>query len=382
MAKKKKEKKFSNFVDKPFDFILFIVILLLLALGIVMVLSASAPSALAKTGNSYDYVTTQAVSAVIGIILMLFISKIDYRFYKKFYKMLYWVSIILLVIVKIPGVGYEANDALRWIDLGFTTIQPSEIVKIALIIFYAVYLTNNRDKLSEWKTGFLMPFIILLPIMLILVLIQDHLSATLVIVAIVSIMMLTAGSKLKHFILTGLPLATAGGAGLFLLAKFTDKGAFRLSRLSVFLDPWIDPLGFGYQTIQSLYAIGSGGLFGLGLGNSKQKYLYIPEPQNDFIFSILAEELGFIGCIAVILLFAIFIWRGILIAMKAPDMYGSLVAVGITSLVGIQAIINIAVVTSSIPNTGMPLPFFSYGGTALLILLCSMRNFTKYFASK
>lgn len=380
MAKKKKEKKFSNFVDKPFDFILFIVILLLLALGIVMVLSASAPSALAKTGNSYDYVATQAVSAVLGIILMLFISKIDYRFYKKFYKLLYWVSIILLVIVKIPGIGYEANDALRWIDLGFTTIQPSEIVKVALIIFYAVYLTNNRDKLSEWKTGFLMPFIILLPIMLILVLIQDHLSATLVIVAIVSIMMLTAGTKLKHFILTGVPLAAAGGTGLFLLAKFTEKGAFRLSRLSVFLDPWIDPLGFGYQTIQSLYAIGSGGLFGLGLGNSKQKYLYIPEPQNDFIFSILAEELGFIGCVVVILLFAIFIWRGILIAMKAPDMYGSLVAVGITSLVGIQAIINIAVVTSSIPNTGMPLPFFSYGGTALLILLCSMRNLTKHFA--
>lgn len=242
MAKKKKEKKFSSFADKPFDFILFIVILLLLALGIVMVLSASAPSALAKTGNSYDYVTTQAVSAIIGIILMLFISKIDYRFYKKFYKILYWVSIILLVIVIIPGVGYEANDALRWIDLGFTTIQPSEIVKVALIIFYAVYLTNNRDKLSEWKTGFLMPFIILLPIILILVLVQDHLSATLVIVGIISIMMLTAGSKLKHFILTGVPLAAAGGTGLFLLAKFTEKGAFRLARLSVFLDPWKDAL--------------------------------------------------------------------------------------------------------------------------------------------
>ena len=344
-----------------------------------MVLSASAPSALAETGDSYVYVTTQAVSAVAGIIGMLFISKVDYRFYRKFYKILYWGSIVLLAVVAIPGVGYSANGATRWINLGFTTFQPSELVKIALIIFYAAFLTDNRDKLSKWKTGFLMPFIILVPIILILVLIQDHLSATLVIVAIISVMMLTAGTKLKHFIITGVPIASVGVLALVLLAKFADIGTFRLARLTAFLDPWKDAQGSGWQIIQSLYAIGSGGLFGLGLGNSKQKYLYIPEPQNDFIFSVLAEELGFIGCVAVIILFAIFIWRGILIAMKAPDMYGSLIAVGITSLVGIQAIINIAVVTSSIPNTGMPLPFFSYGGTALLILLCSMRNFTKYF---
>ena len=382
MAKKKKEKKFSSFVDKPFDFVLFIVILLLLSLGIVMVLSASAPSALAETGNSYEYVTTQAVSAVIGIVLMLFISKIDYRFYKKFYKILYWMSIVLLAVVAIPGVGYSANGATRWINLGFTTFQPSEIVKIALIIFNAVYLTNNREKLSKWKNGFLIPFIILIPIILILVLVQDHLSATLVIVAIVSIMMLTAGTKLKHFIITGVPIASVGILGLIVAAKFFDIGNFRLARLTAFLDPWKDAQGSGWQIIQSLYAIGSGGLFGAGLGNSKQKYLYIPEPQNDFIFSVLAEELGFVGCVAVIVLFAIFIWRGILIAMKAPDMYGSLLAVGITSLVGIQAIINIAVVTSSIPNTGMPLPFFSYGGTALLILLCAMRHFIKYITCK
>ncbi len=382
MPKKKKENKFSSFIDKPFDFILFIVILLLLSIGIIMVLSASAPSALAETGNSYSYVTTQAVSAVLGIILMLVISKIDYRFYKKFYKILYWVSIVLLAIVYIPGVGYAANGALRWIDLGFTTIQPSEIVKIALIIFYAAFLTNNKDKLSKWKTGFLLPFLILVPIIAELVIIQDHLSATLVIVAIISIMMLIAGTKLRHFIITGLPLAAIGVIGLILLAKYADIGGFRLARLTAFLDPWQDPTNTGWQIINSLYAIGSGGLFGLGLGNSKQKYLYIPEPQNDFIFSVFAEELGFLGCVIVILLFAIFIWRGILISMKAPDMFGSLVAIGITSLVGIQAIINIAVVTSSIPNTGMPLPFFSYGGTALLILLCSMRNFTKYFSCK
>ena len=162
------------------------------------------------------------------------------------------------------------------------------------------------------------------------------------------------------------------------LQNLQRNGAFRLSRITTFLNPWNDIRGDGWQIVQSLYAIGSGGLFGAGLGESKQKFLYIPEPHNDFIFSVLAEELGFIGCAAVIILFAVFIWRGLLIAMKAPDMFGSLVAVGITSLIGLQAIMNIAVVTSSMPNTGIPLPFFSYGGTALVILLCSVRHITKY----
>ena len=177
---------------------------------------------------------------------------------------------------------------------------------------------------------------------------------------------------MKHFLTIGITGGSLAVAGMLLLATLTKKGDFRLDRITTFLDPWQDPTGAGWQVIQGLYAIGSGGLFGVGLGQSKQKYLYIPEPHNDFIFAIIAEELGFIGCLAVILLFALFIWRGILTAMKAPDSFGSLLAVGITSLVGIQAIINIAVVTSSMPATGMSLPFFSYGGTALLILLCSM----------
>lgn len=173
-----------------------------------------------------------------------------------------------------------------------------------------------------------------------------------------------------------------GGAGtLYILAKYFDKGTYRIKRLTAFLNPWADPTDSGWQIIQSLYAIGSGGLFGVGLGNSTQKYLYLPEPQNDFIFAVIAEELGFIGCIVVIMLFAIFVWRGILIAMKAPDMFGSLLAVGITSIIGLQALINIAVVTSSMPNTGMQLPFFSYGGTSLLILLCSVRSTVKYISS-
>lgn len=374
-----KVKKASETSNKPFDFILFITVLLMLSLGIVMVLSASSPSALAETGDSYSYVKTQLVSAILGIILMLIISKIDYHFYRKFYKIAYWGSLALLLAVAIPGVGYTANGATRWINLGFTTIQPSEIVKIALIIFFATYLSNHKDELKGLWSGFFKPFLILAPIILVLILVQDHLSASLVIILIISIMMIIAGTKIKHFLTFGVAGAGIGAIGLVLMAKFTEKGAFRLARLTSFLDPWKYAQDEGWQIIQSLYAIGSGGLFGVGLGQSKQKYLYIPEPHNDFIFAVLAEELGFVGCAVVILLFAIFIWRGILVAMKAPDMYGSLVAIGITSLVGIQAIINIAVVTSSIPNTGMPLPFFSYGGTALLILLCAMRSFIKYF---
>jgi len=220
--------------------------------------------------------------------------------------------------------------------------------------------------------GFFYPLMFILPIIAILVGIQNHLSATILIVLIVAIMMLMAGSKLRYFLTFGTAGVVAGASALFLYAKLTGKGMFRITRLITFLDPFADVLGDGWQVVQSLYAIGTGGLFGVGLGNSTQKYSYIPEAHNDFIFSILAEELGFLGCIFVIILFALFIWRGILIAIKAPDMFGSLIAVGITSMVGLQAIINIAVVTSSMPNTGMPLPFFSYGGTSLLILMASV----------
>ena len=359
--------------EKQFDFILFVTVLLMLSLGIIMVLSASAPSSLAESGNSYEYVKTQGVSAVVGVVLMLVISKIDYRVYGKFYKILYGASFIALLAVLIPGLGYSANGATRWLNLGFTTIQPSELVKVALIIFYATYLTKHKDELKKLWGGFLKPLLIVVPLILILVLVQNHLSASLVIILIVSIMMLMAGTKLRYFLTIGIVGAAVGGIGLFVMAQM-GSGEFRLARIVSFMDPWADAQGSGWQIIQSLYAIGSGGLFGAGLGNSTQKYLYIPEPHNDFIFSVLAEELGFLGCVTVIILFAIFIWRGIVIAMKAPDMQGSLLAVGITSQVALQAIINIAVVTSSIPNTGMPLPFFSYGGTALLILLCSVRN--------
>ncbi len=364
---------------KQIDFILLVDVLLMLAVGIVMVMSASSPTSLSETGNSYKYLKTQAFSAVVGLGLMFFVSCIPYKMYKSFYKIIYISVIILLLSVAV--VGKSVSGATRWIDLGFISFQPSEVAKIGLIIFYASLLTKNKNKMGELIGGFIVPFLPLIPVIGILIGVQNHLSATILIVMIVSVMMLMAGSKLKYFLSVG--LAGAGGLGglLMLRAKLTGAGSFRLQRLITFMNPFADKQGSGWQIIQSLYAIGSGGLFGVGLGKSTQKYLYLPEAHNDFIFSIIAEELGFIGCVVVIAMFAVFIWRGIIIAMKSPDMFSSLIAAGITTMVGLQAIINIAVVTSSMPNTGMPLPFFSYGGTSLLILLASvgiLLNISRY----
>lgn len=365
-----------------FDFILFITVLIMLAFGLIMVLSASSPSALSKSKSSYTYVKTQAISAVIGIVAMLAISRIDYRKWGKFYKLIYIGSILILLAVRIPGIGHAAKGAYRWIKITTSfTFQPSELVKIGMIIFYAKYLTDHKGDIRTFAKGFIYPILLIAPIILILVFVQSHLSASIIICMLVVILMLMAGTKMRYFILLGTPVAGAGVSALYVLAKVFGKGAYRLERLTSFMDPWADPSDTGWQVIQSLYAIGSGGLFGVGLGNSTQKYSYLPEPQNDFIFSVIAEELGFVGCLAVIILFGIFVWRGVLIAMKAQDSFGSLVAIGITSLIGLQAIINIAVVTSSVPNTGMPLPFFSYGGTALLILLCAvgiLLNISRY----
>lgn len=358
---------------KQVDFVLIIIIIILLAFGIVMVLSASAPSALAETGNSYTYLISQLQFAVLGLVVMWIASRVDYHIYKRFYWLIYWFSVGILLLVLIPKIGSSASGATRWIDLGFIRFQPSEITKVGLIIFFAGYLLDHKDKLRDLKEGFIKPLIYLMIPVAIALFIQNHLSVGIVMTAITFVMMIVAGCRLFYFIISGVTVGGLGGTALAVyLATAGDKAAdlsFRFGRILNFMDPWQDATGLGWQTIQGLYAIGSGGIFGVGLGESKQKYLYVSEPQNDFIFAILAEELGFIGCVIVILLFALFIWRGILIAMKAEDMFGSLLATGITTLVMIQVALNIAVVTNSIPNTGISLPFFSAGGTALIILL-------------
>ena len=374
MAKKKnKMAGFSSFLNNPVDFTLVITVLLLLSLGLVMVLSASSPTSLQKYDNSYYFFIRQLIFAGLGIVGMYFVSRIDYRIYQKFYKQAWWLSVILLVIVLI--LGSDSHGAKRWIDLGFTTFQPSEIVKFLMIIFYAGILVKNRNELGKFGKGLVKHVLFLVPIIGLLIL-EPHVSTSMVIIITCCIMMIMAGCKFWQFLLSG--IIAGGGIGslatilYFVNDKFQEKFQYIATRIITFTDPWKDATGDGWQVIQSLYAIGSGGLFGTGLGDSKQKYLYLSEPHNDFIFAVLAEELGFVGCALVFVLFAVFIWRGVLIAMKAPDMFGSLVAVGITSLVGIQVIINVAVVTSSMPVTGMQLPFFSYGGTALFLLLCEV----------
>ena len=374
MAKKKnKMEGFSKFLNNSVDFTLVITVLLLLSLGLVMVLSASSPTALQKYDKSYYFFVRQLIFAVLGLFGMYFISKIDYRIYQKFYKHAWILSIILLISVF--AFGSDSHGAKRWIDLGIITFQPSEIVKILMIIFYAGILVKDREELGSFWKGIVKHLLYLVPIAALLV-IEPHVSTTMVISIVVCIMMIMAGCKFWQFILSGLiALSAAGGIATVLYyasSWFQKKFQYIVTRFITFTDPWQDATGKGWQIIQSLYAIGSGGLFGVGLGESKQKYLYLSEPYNDFIFSVLAEELGFVGCLLVFVLFAFFIWRGVLIAMRAPDMFGSLVAIGITALVGVQVIINVAVVTSSMPVTGMQLPFFSYGGTALALLLCEV----------
>lgn len=363
MAKKKK--KSVLILKNPLDFTLLITVFILLGLGITTVLSASSPTALSETGNSYKYVEKQVISAIIGIILMLTLSKVDYKIWQKNYKVIFTACIILLFAVGIMGAS--SGGATRWLDLGFISFQPSEVAKVGVIIFYAAWLTKNKEKLKSIKEGFFIPLLMLLPMIGIVLILQNHFSATLVLCILTAILMILAGCKIRYFIMIGVPIAILGVAAIIIAGQ-----GFRMQRVLMFFDPWQDAKGKGWQIIQSLYAIGSGGIFGVGLGNSKQKYLYIPEPHNDFIFAVLAEELGFLGCAVVIILFAILIWRGMTISMKAPDMFGSLLAAGITSMIAIQVLINIAVVTASMPVTGMPLPFFSYGGTSLMIILASV----------
>ncbi|MBQ9267814.1 MAG: putative lipid II flippase FtsW [Clostridia bacterium] len=365
MEKKETELTTNRSKRKALDYGLLIVVLILLAFGLVMVLSASAPYSLRTEGNSYFYASKQLRFAILGIVVMLVVSNIDYRIYKGRLADIAMIgSILLLIAVLIPGVGITRNDATRWLGFGGFQFQPSELMKISLIIFMSAKISKNPRKIKKFWTG-LVPYLLLIGVIAVLLLMEPHMSATMIMAVIAIAIIFAAGAKMSQL----LPLGAVGVVGAFVLARIET---YRWKRVTIFLDPWQDVQGDGWQIIQSLYAIGSGGLFGVGLGKSVQKYMYIPEPHNDFIFAILAEELGLAGVLLVMVLFGLFIWRGITIALKAPDMFGTLVAIGITTMIGIQAIFSMAVVSSSMPVTGIPLPFFSYGGTALVMLLASV----------
>ena len=355
---------------------LLIVTIVLICFGLMMLLSASAPTSVSETGKSTKYLVKQGMITVLGFVAMLILSKLDYRIWKKFVVPIYVVSVVILALVGTAGI--EKNGGKRWIMIAGFSLQPSEFVKVGLAIVYAQLLTTLKENggIKTLGNGLLLPILLFVPIVVIMLKLQNHFSATLIMGAIICIEMFVAGTNFIPAIIAVL-LASPLGA-LYILkssAKSTsgseDMG-FRLERFYSWLDIESDVTGKGWQINQSLYAIGSGGPFGVGLGNSKQKYLYIPEPHNDFIFSILAEETGFVGSVLVIILFAIFVWRGIAISMKAEDSFGTLLAIGLTTMIGLQAIINIAVVTNTMPVTGMPLPFFSYGGTAMLANLIAV----------
>ena len=361
MAKKKKassEKTVRGTIDYPF----LIIFLLLLTIGLVMVFSSSYAAAYYDNLPSTYYFFRQGIFAIGGVAVMFFFSYIDYRRWRAFSPALMVVSIVLLILVLIIGVGNYGEK--RWINLGFTTFQPSELATVAVIFFFSSLISVYPEKMRTFRYGVL-PFIVVLAIIAFLMIQEPHLSGTVLILGVGAVLMFVGGTHWAWFM-------GAFGAGVAGIWAAIGMLGYAQDRIAVWFDPFVDPLGKGYQSVQALYAMGSGGLLGLGFGNSRQKYLYLPEAHNDFIFAIICEELGFIGAMIVILLFILLILRGYWIALHARDKFGSLLATGVTTMVALQTALNISVVTGVLPVTGAALPFFSYGGTALLILLAEM----------
>lgn len=346
---------------KSVDTVLVSAVLALLALGIVMVYSASSVSAEVHFGDAYYFLKRQLIWTVLGMGAMLCVMRIDYHVWRPLAKIILAMTVILLVLVLVPGLGKSVNGAQRWLGVGGFYLQPSELAKLGMAIFAASYLAGNTDCIKSFWRG-LVPMLAVLGGIFALILAEPDLGTALAIGAVVFMLLFTAGAKIAH-------LASLASVGLVGVVAAIWLEPYRMKRIFAFLDPWADPLGSGYHIIQSLYAIGSGGLFGVGLGRSREKFLYLPEPHTDFIFAVLGEELGLIGTLTVLVLFFLLIWRGMRSAMHAPDTFGSLLAVGLTGMIGVQAMMNIAVVTASMPITGIPLPFLSFGGSALIFTM-------------
>lgn len=363
MAKPKRKK--SEYVSGKLDITFLSFVLILFTIGLVMLFSASYAYSYEYYGNSYKFITRQALFGAVGIVIMLGISKIDYHFWRKFAWIAYAVTIIMLGVLLVLPPMVEGMDVKRWIVIGPVNFQPSEVAKFAVILLFSSLIAANQKQMKSFR--FIVFLVFLLGLTCGLVVFEPHLSATVLIFAI-GVVLLVVGGIPKRYIFAGAGVA----AGLGVLAVVTGFIGYVFDRIKYWLDPWADPTGLGFQTIQSLLAIGSGGILGRGIGQSRQKYLWVPEPHNDFIFSIVCEELGLIGAMVIIILFCLLVWRGFTIAMRSQDKFGSLLAIGLTFQVGLQAMLNIWVVTNTIPNTGISLPFFSYGGTSLVILLAEM----------
>lgn len=349
-------------MDLPFLFL----VLIILVIGLVMMFSASYPNAYyLHGGNSLYFIKNQTIFAVLGVIAMFAVSRIDYHYFHKWAVLILGISFFLLfVVLLMPAI----NGVHRWIQLGSFSFQASEITKFAIVLSFAHFININFHRMNTFRYGIL-PYLIILGPTVILLALEPHISCCAIVVLLAAGMLFIGGVQLRWF---GMVLGGIASA-LIYLVLFTDKLTYANDRISGWLDPFSPGSGVDtWQTRQGLYAIGSGGLWGLGLGYSRQKYLYIPEPQNDFIFAVVCEELGFIGAAVILLLFAALVWRGMIISIRAKDKFGVLLGIGLTAQVGLQVLLNIAVVTNTMPNTGISLPFFSYGGTSLLMLLAQM----------
>jgi cell division protein FtsW len=346
------------------DFWILFSAMAILAIGVVMVYSASAVLALHDYGDSFYYLKRQLAFAALGVVGMALTMNVDYRLWKKYAGAALVIGFALLVLVLIPGIGVVRGGARSWLGIASFGIQPSEFMKLAMVLFVAKTLADQPSRIVSFASG-LLPMLAVLGAAFGLIMLQPDLGTGAVLVGATLMVIFAAGARIKH-------LAWLGVAGAAGLAALIAAAPYRLRRITAFLDPWSDPLGAGYQAIQSLYAIGPGGLVGLGLGMSRQKYSYLPEPQTDFIFSIIAEELGFIGGATVIVLFFLLVLRGLRTAIGAPDAFGSLLAVGIVGMIAVQVVINIGVVTGLLPVTGITLPLVSAGGSSLTMMLASI----------
>lgn len=342
------------------------IVLLILALtsfGCLMVYSASFYSANYHYGNSYFFLFKQILGVVLGIFAMIFFSFVEYHLLKKYKTWIIVISIILLVLVFVPGLGMESYGAKRWISILGFSIQPSEIAKFALVIFIAGYMSDNHDKVKTFKG--LLPVLCVAGVICVLTMLEPSMSVTMCIGFVTLFMLIIGGMSKKHTLMFSIPAAAV-------VPLLVVLEPYRLRRLMAFIDPWASPQGEGFQLIQSLYSLGSGGLFGVGLFNSRQKYLFLPFAESDFILSIIGEEIGFVGLIMLMSVFLALIYSLIKIALNAKDRFGAMLVAGVAFIIGVQTLLNIAVVTGSIPPTGLPLPFISSGGTSVTVFMAGI----------
>ncbi len=350
------------FLDKK-SILVFLIVAGLGVFGCLMVYSASCYSALYRYDNQYLYLNKQIVGVVLGIVAMLIFSMINYEYLKKFKLWAIIISAVMLCLVFIPGIGVENYGANRWLNFGLFTVQPSEFAKFSFVLFASAYLSDNYDKVRNFKT--LIPVLAVGLTFCVLIILEPNMSITMCMGLVMLFMLFVGGARMKHFAILSIPAAAAVPALIII-------EPYRIQRFMAFLNPWASPQTEGYQLIQSLYSLGNGGLFGVGLFNSRQKFLFLPFSESDFIFSIIGEEFGFFGTALLVIIFAVLIFLLVKIAKNAKDRFGALLVLGVASVISIQVIINLSVVTGLIPPTGLPLPFISYGSTSIIVFMSAI----------